>query len=133
MQIGVDSSRAVDNKRIYVVDEDEITRAAIQFMLHDENEAHEVATLADAYEKSKSAVPDVIVLGLPMVAAAGIGMVGEVLATVPAAKLVLVADTADAKFAQDCIRAGAHAVVLKPLTIEEVRNKVDFVLGRAVF
>ena len=43
MQIGVETSRAVENKRIFVVDDDEIIRAALQFMLHDEYETHEVA------------------------------------------------------------------------------------------
>ena len=38
MQIGVETSKAVENKRVFVVDSDEITRAALQFMLHDENE-----------------------------------------------------------------------------------------------
>ncbi len=42
MQIGVDSQRAVENKRIYVIDDDEVTRAALQFMLHDENVRGEV-------------------------------------------------------------------------------------------
>ncbi len=132
MQIGVETSRAVENKRIYVVDEDEITRAAIQFMLHDENEAHEVPDLATALAKSETSPPDVVVMGLPMVAAAGIGAIAEIFGTLPAVRLVLVADPKDAAFARDCIRAGAHAVILKPLTIAEVRNKVDFVLGRAV-
>lgn len=48
MQIGVELSRAMENKRIFVVDSDELTRAAMQFMLEDENETHEVVTIADA-------------------------------------------------------------------------------------
>src|SRR6266545_848934 len=36
MQIGVETSKAVDQRRVFVIDEDEITRAALQFMLHDE-------------------------------------------------------------------------------------------------
>jgi len=36
MQIGVEVSRAVENKRIFVVEDDEIIRSALQFMLHDE-------------------------------------------------------------------------------------------------
>ncbi len=44
MQIGVETSKAVDQRRVFVVDHDEITRAALQFMLHDEIETHELAT-----------------------------------------------------------------------------------------
>ena len=43
MQIGVETSKAVDQRRVFVIDEDEITRAALQFMLHDEIETHELA------------------------------------------------------------------------------------------
>ncbi len=43
MQIGVETSRAVENKRVFLVSDDEITRAALQFMLHDEFEAHDLS------------------------------------------------------------------------------------------
>src|SRR6185369_4620713 len=36
MQIGLETSKAVDQRRVFVIDDDEITRAALQFMLHDE-------------------------------------------------------------------------------------------------
>ena len=45
MQIGVETSRAVENKRIFIVSDDEIARAALQFMLHDEYEAHDLPDL----------------------------------------------------------------------------------------
>lgn len=45
MQIGVDSEKAVDDRRVFVVDDDEITSAALQFMLHDEIETHEITSL----------------------------------------------------------------------------------------
>jgi KaiC/GvpD/RAD55 family RecA-like ATPase len=51
MQIGVEISRAIENKRIFVIDSDEITRAVLQFMLHDENETHELASVEDAIAK----------------------------------------------------------------------------------
>ena len=54
MQIGVETSRAVENKRIFVVDDDEIIRAALQFMLHDEYETHEVASLAEAFDEVRN-------------------------------------------------------------------------------
>ena len=51
MQIGVETSKAVDQRRVFVVDEDEITRAALQFMLQDEIETHELASPVEAFEK----------------------------------------------------------------------------------
>ena len=55
MQIGVETSKAVDQRRIFVVDEDEITRAALQFMLHDEIETHELASLDAAIAAAQTA------------------------------------------------------------------------------
>ena len=67
MQIGVDTERAVDNRRVFVVDNDEITSAALQFMLHDEIETHELSSLEAAYAKAKDWKPDVLLLGIGIV------------------------------------------------------------------
>jgi len=67
MQIGVESSRAVENKRVFVVDGDEITRTVLQFMLHDEYETHEFAELARAYDKAVDWKPDAVLLAIDLV------------------------------------------------------------------
>jgi DNA-binding response OmpR family regulator len=130
MQIGVESSRAVENKRIFVVDEDEIFRAAIQFMLHDENEAHEVASLDEALTKAKTSVPDLIVLARAIVESKGLPILREITAAIPKVKLLIVADSEADELAKSCVKEGAHAVIAKPLKIETVRDKVDTLLGR---
>src|SRR5208337_5461196 len=107
MQIGVESSRAVENKRVFVVDSDEITRAVLQFMLHDENETHEIASVALAYEKAGEWMPDLILLGMPIVRAHGVSIVNEIHQRMPAAKLIIVADTAGDAMAQCCLKHGA--------------------------
>ena len=130
MQIGVESSRAVENKRVFVVDSDEITRAALQFMLHDENETHEIASVAAAYDKALSWKPDVILLGMPIIRQHGVGVIGEINGRIPGVKIAIVADSSVDPTAQSCLRQGAHSVLAKPLTIEGVRRKVDILLGR---
>jgi len=130
MQIGVESSRAVENKRVFVVDSDEITRAVLQFMLHDENETHEIASVAQAYEKAAEWKPDVILLGLPIVQERGIGVVGEIRERIPGVKIAIVVDSMADATAQSCLKQGAHSLLAKPLTIESVRRKVDILLGR---
>ncbi|MGO9514132.1 MAG: response regulator [Steroidobacteraceae bacterium] len=130
MQIGVESSRAVENKRVFVVDSDEITRAVLQFMLHDENETHEIATVAAAYDKAASWKPDVILLGMPIVREQGIGVVGEICERIPGVKLAIVADSSADATAQSCLKQGASSLLAKPLTIEAVRRKVGILLGR---
>ncbi len=126
MQIGVETSRAVDNKRIFVVDDDDITRAAAQFMLQDDNETHDLPTLADAYTKG---TPDLLLLGLSVVEAVGPDLLGSLRERWPGARILLIGNEA---VAYGYLKAGAHGVVAKPFTVESIRRKVDIQLGRIV-
>jgi DNA-binding NtrC family response regulator len=130
MQIGVESSRAVENKRIFVVDNDEIIRSALQFILHDENETHELTSLEQAYERGIEWKPDLLLLGVNVVQEKGVGVLAEVSERLPGAKVMLVADSAGDTVALSCLKSGAHDILAKPLTIESVRYKVDVLLGR---
>lgn len=130
MQIGVESFRAVENKRVFVIDSDEITRAALQFMLHDENETHELPGIAEAYEKAVNRKPDVILLGMPIVREKGVSIVAEIRERIPGAKIVIVAESSNDATARSCLEQGAHSLLIKPFTIESVRRKVDILLGR---
>ena len=131
MQIGVETSKAVDQRRVFVVDEDEITRAALQFMLHDEIETHELATPEEAYEKGTGwLVPHVILLGVSLLKTRGDGLIAEMKAKFPDVRILIVTDKSDEAVAVGGLKAGAHGAVVKPLTLEAVRKKVDTVLGR---
>lgn len=130
MQIGVESSRAVENKRIFVVDNDEIIRSALQFMLHDENETHELASLEQAYAKGVDWKPDLVLLGLGVVQEEGVGVLDKIAERLPTAKTVIVAERASDPLVETCLKAGAKDVLVKPFTIESVRHKVDVMLGR---
>jgi CheY-like chemotaxis protein len=128
MQIGVEISRAVENKRIFVIDSDEVTRAALQFMLHDENETHELASVGEAVAKCEGRKVDLVLLGRAIVRDHGAGVLDEIARDIPGAKVLLVADSSDD--AQACLQFGAAGVLAKPLTVECVRLKVDAALGR---
>jgi DNA-binding response OmpR family regulator len=131
MQIGVETAKAVDQRRVFVVDEDEITRAALQFMLHDEIETHELATPEEAYAKGVDWLkPDVVLLGVSFLKARGSGVVGELSAKFPGVRILIVTDKSDETIAVEGLKAGAHGAVVKPLTLESVRKKVDTILGR---
>jgi DNA-binding response OmpR family regulator len=130
MQIGVETSKAVDNKRIFVVDENEIIRAAVQFMLHDENETHEAPSLEWAYDKARDWPPDLIILAEALVRERGSGLLKEIAERVPDAKILVIVDSATDGFGKQCLADGADGVLIKPLTIEFVRRKVDVLLGR---
>ncbi|MEJ1964597.1 MAG: response regulator [Gammaproteobacteria bacterium] len=120
----------MENKRVFVIDSDEITRAALQFMLHDENETHELPDLGAAYEKAVKWKPDVILLGLPIVRESGIGVIGELHQRIPGVKIAVVTDSSSDATAQSCLKHGAQSLLARPFTIEAVRRKVDILLGR---
>lgn len=130
MQIGVETARAVDNKRLFVVANDEVTRMALQFMLHDDNEAHDLPSLEAAFEKGIAWKPDLLLLGLDVVAERGVETIPLVRSRLPGAKLLLVADTRDDPLLAACQAVGIDGLLVKPLTVEETRRRVDGLLGR---
>jgi len=131
MQIGVETAKAVDQRRVFVVDDDEITRAALQFMLHDEIETHELASLEEAYEKGVDWLkPHVVLLGVGFLKNRGPALVGELAARFPGVRILIVCEKSDEAVAADGMKAGAHGTLVKPLMLEAVRKKVDTILGR---
>lgn len=130
MQIGVETSRAVESKRVFVVDDDEITRAVLQFILQDENETHDLAELADAYAKADAGgAPDLVLLGLGVVRREGAALLDALRGRWPSARVLLIAEASETAEAE---RAGAHGVLGKPFTVETVRRKADVQLSRVV-
>jgi DNA-binding response OmpR family regulator len=131
MQIGVETSKAVDQRRVFVIDEDEITRAALQFMLHDEIETHELASPEEAYEKGTGWLkPDVVLLGVSLLTKHGSGLIGEIVARFSGVRILIVTEKSEEVTAIEGLKAGAHGALVKPLTLEAVRKKVDTILGR---
>ncbi len=130
MQIGVDSNKAVDNKRVFVVDTHDITRAILQFMLHDENETHDLPSLEAALTKSTQWKPDLILLGLGIIQEHSTAILADIKGRIEGVKILLVAENADDPIVRDCLTSGADGLLLKPLTIQAVRKKVDAMLGR---
>jgi DNA-binding NtrC family response regulator len=131
MQIGVETNKAVDQRRIFAIDEDEITRAALQFMLHDEIETHEFASLEEAYDRGSGwLAPDVVLLGVSIVAAQGVGVVDDIKAHWPSCRILIVTGKEHEDTGLAALKAGAHGALIKPLRLEAVRLKVDTILGR---
>jgi DNA-binding NarL/FixJ family response regulator len=100
-------------------------------MLHDEIETHELASPEEAFAKGVGWLkPDVVLLGVGYLKARGSGLVGEVTAAFPGVCVLIVTDRSDEAVALEGLKAGAHGALLKPLKLEDVRRKVDTVLGR---
>ena len=133
MQIGVETSKAVDQRRVFVVDADDIIRTALQFMLQDEIETHEMATLEEAYAKVEATdwlKPDLVILGVSFVAESGAGVIADIRSRFKDAAILLTCQKSEEATALEGIKAGANAALVKPLTLEAVRKKVDTILGR---
>lgn len=130
MQIGVETEKALDNKRLFVVANDDITRMALQFMLHDENETHDLPTLEAAFDKSVEWKPDLLLLGIDVVAERGVEVLSLVRSRLAGTKVLLVADSRDDPLVAACQGAGIDGLLVKPLRVEDARRKVDGLVGR---
>jgi DNA-binding NarL/FixJ family response regulator len=130
MQIGVESAKAVDNKRLFVVANDDITRMALQFMLHDENETHDLSSLEAAFDKSVEWKPDLLLLGIDVVHERGVDVLQVIRSRLPGTKILLVADTREDPLVAPCQSAGIDGLMVKPLRVEEARRRVDGLVGR---
>jgi DNA-binding NarL/FixJ family response regulator len=132
MQIGVETAKAVDQRRMFIVEPDDLTRAVLQFILQDEIETHEMATPEEAYELGQDwRKPDLVLLGATVVEARGAEVVGALLSAFPGLRVLVVHDKQTEAPALAALKAGAHGALTKPLAIEAVRKKVDLVLGRS--
>ncbi|MEW6682494.1 MAG: response regulator [Nitrospirota bacterium] len=120
----------MENKRVFVVEPDEVTRAALQFMLHDENETHELRDVPTVYLKGREHRPDLILLGLSIIRDQGVQVLGALKGAFPGVKIVLVVDADAMPTVKEALGAGADDTLLKPLRVEAVRETVDRHLGR---
>jgi DNA-binding NtrC family response regulator len=140
MQIGVDNDRRVENKRVFIIDNDGVTGSILQFMLEDDNETHEFATVDEAYAasekvvfgKTESAIPQCLIVGINILEDKGLDILKEIATRFPDAKLIVVAENQEVPLAKQAMAkgGGAHGLLTKPLTVEAVRRKVDMLLGR---
>lgn len=132
MQIGVDTQRSIDNKRIFVVDNDEINSMGLQFMLADENETHVLPSVSAAIDKAREWPPHLVLLGIGLVRAKDASLINQIKTSMNSVKILLVCDNTNDAAVKDALVKGADGTLLTPLRIETVRRKVNLALGRAV-
>ena len=130
MQIGVDSQRAVENKRVFVIDNDDISSMALQFMLADECETHVLPSMVAALDKGRAWPPQLILLGAGIIAMEGAGAVTRFKSQLDGVKVLIVCDSLDDPGVREALALGAASTLLRPLKLEAVRHKVDAQLGR---
>ncbi len=130
MQIGVESQRAVENRRVFVIDGDDVVSAGLQFMLADEMETHVFATPAEALAKAIAWPPELAIVGISVLEQEGAAVVTRLRDAMPGLRILIVCFDADEPLVKDALELGANSSLLRPLKLENVRRKVDAQLGR---
>lgn len=133
MQIGVDSQRAVESKRVFVIDNDEVSSIALQFMLADDNETHVLSGVAAAIDKGRDWPPNLILLGAGVIRLEGAGVTAQLKSQLAGVKILVVCDATDEPAIKEALAQGADGTLTRPLKIETVRREADAQLGRRTY
>jgi DNA-binding NtrC family response regulator len=129
MQIGVDTQRAVETKRAFIIDSDDISSMALQFMLADELEVNVMASSDEAIARRHGSAIDVLLLGTSVIEAEGAGVVTRLLAAFPGVPVIAFGPAGDAGVAQ-ALALGARSCIVRPFKVEAVRQRVNAQIGR---
>lgn len=113
---------------VFVVENDEVVRSALHFILDDQNETHSYASLDQALTEAASRKPNAILLGLGMVQNNGEPILAEIVSRLPDTRILIVADSVNDPIAIASLKWGAHDVLGKPISFDSVRRKVDSLL-----
>jgi DNA-binding response OmpR family regulator len=61
----------------------------------------------------------------------GVALIKEMVGKFPGVRILIVTEKSEEATAVDGLKNGAHGALVKPLTLEAVRKKVDTILGRS--
>lgn len=128
MRIHPEPFRPVENRRIFVVEDDEVIRSAFQFILDDHNETHAFRNIDLAFAKAANVRPDIILLGIGFLQSDGERILAEIERRLPDAKILIVANSLRDPLALKILKEGAHGVLGKPITFDSVHSKVNALL-----
>jgi DNA-binding NarL/FixJ family response regulator len=115
---------------IFVVEDDEVVRSALHFILDDRNETYSFANLDQAFAKAAERAPNIVVLGIGFVENNGERALAEIAKRMPGTRILIVANSVNDPIARASLRWGAHDVLGKPISFDSVRRKVDALLER---
>lgn len=130
MQSGDDLQLVVQTHCVFVVDENETTRAALQFMLFGDYEVHEMASVDTALIIGKERQPDLFVVNARLVACSDLVLLHQLRAVWPGVKCVVICEAADDECHAAALAAGADDTLMRPFMVDSVRRKLDALLGR---
>jgi ATP-dependent Lon protease len=116
---------SVQTSQVLVVDDEEIARTNLEYILR--KEGHQVATAAnglEALEKVKAHEFDVVLTDLKMEKMDGIQLLESVKQIAPHTEIVMVTGYATVSSAVDALKKGAAHYLSKPIKLDELRDTV---------
>jgi len=119
-----------DDDIIFVVENDEVVRSALHFILDGRNETHSFATLDLAYAVARDVTPNLVLLGIDFLKDDGQGAVTGITRRLPGAKILIGANSVNDPLALKALRWGAHEVLGKPISFDSVHRRVGGLLRR---
>ncbi len=122
---------SVQTSQILVVDDEEIARTNLEYILR--KEGHQVTTAAnglEALEKVKAHEFDVILTDLKMEKMDGIQLLESVKQIAPHTEIVMVTGYATVSSAVDALKKGAAHYLSKPIKLDELRATVREIIDK---
>jgi ATP-dependent Lon protease len=122
---------SVQTSQILVVDDEEIARTNLEYILR--KEGHQVATAAnglEALEKVKAREFDVVLTDLKMEKMDGIQLLESVKQIAPHTEIVMVTGYATVSSAVDALKKGAAHYLSKPIKLDELRATVREIIDK---
>ena len=129
--LAVRTLRSVQTSQILVVDDEEIARTNLEYILR--KEGHQVATAAnglEALEKVKAQEFDVVLTDLKMEKMDGIQLLESVKQIAPHTEIVMVTGYATVSSAVDALKKGAAHYLSKPVKLDELRATVREIIDK---
>jgi DNA-binding response OmpR family regulator len=130
MSVGDDLQNVVQTCCVFVVDENETTRAALRFMLLGYSETHEMASVEAALVTGKQWRPDLVIVSALLVARSDLVLLHQLRAVWPGVKLLVICEAAEDECHAAALAAGADDTLMRPFMVDAVRRKMDRLLGR---
>ena len=122
---------SVQTSQILVVDDEEIARTNLEYILR--KEGHQVTTAAnglEALEKVKAREFDVVLTDLKMEKMDGIQLLESVKQIAPHTEIVMVTGYATVSSAVDALKKGAAHYLSKPIKLDELRATVREIIDK---
>ena len=116
--------------RILIADDSEAIRMVLKdILIIGKHECiAEASNGVETVEQFRKTDPDLVLLDMAMPKKDGLGVLKDIMAQKPAARVIMITASDNQVTIKECIRQGAAAYILKPFNFEDVLTKITEVL-----